>query len=141
MLSRSLFSKAPELWATERRETCTVSIKYPAKERKTSLKGCLLRLPFWIFILRSTSPETKWQKPINNMKVKVLVAQSCQTFCDPMDCGLPVSSAHGILQARILKCVAMPFQGIFPTQGSNSGLLHCRQILYHLSHQGSQIYC
>ena len=27
--------------------------------------------------------------------------------------------------------------GIFPTQGSNSGLLHCRQILYHLSHQGS----
>ena len=28
--------------------------------------------------------------------------------------------------------------GIFPTQGSNPGLLHCRQILYHLSHQGSQ---
>ena len=28
-------------------------------------------------------------------------------------------------------------QGIFLTQGSNSGLLHCRQILYHLSHQGS----
>ena len=29
-------------------------------------------------------------------------------------------------------------QGIFPTQGLNSGLLHCRQILYHLSHQGTQ---
>ena len=29
------------------------------------------------------------------------------------------------------------FQGIFPIQGSNLGLLHCRQILYHLSHQGS----
>ena len=28
-------------------------------------------------------------------------------------------------------------QGIFRTQGSNLGLLHCRQILYHLSHQGS----
>src|SRR5574341_360011 len=28
-------------------------------------------------------------------------------------------------------------QGIFPTQGSNPGLLHCRQMLYHLSHQGS----
>ena len=27
-------------------------------------------------------------------------------------------------------------QGIFPTQGSNLGLLHCRQTLYHLSHQG-----
>ena len=30
-------------------------------------------------------------------------------------------------------------QGIFPTQGSNPGLLHCRQNLYHLSHQGSQV--
>ena len=31
-----------------------------------------------------------------------------------------------------------PSPGIFPTQGSNLGLPHCRQILYHLSHQGSQ---
>ena len=30
-------------------------------------------------------------------------------------------------------------QGIFPTQGSNPDLLHCRQILYHLSHQGSLV--
>ena len=30
-------------------------------------------------------------------------------------------------------------QGIFPTQGSNPDLLHCRQILYHLSHQGSPV--
>ena len=29
------------------------------------------------------------------------------------------------------------FQGIFPTQGSSPGLLHCRQILYHQSHKGS----
>ena len=29
------------------------------------------------------------------------------------------------------------YQGIFPTQGSNLGLLHCRQILKHRSHQGS----
>ena len=31
-------------------------------------------------------------------------------------------------------------QGIFPTQGLNLGLLHCRQILYHLSHQGNPLY-
>ena len=30
-------------------------------------------------------------------------------------------------------------QGIFPIQGLNPGLLHCRQILYHLSHQGSPL--
>ena len=34
-----------------------------------------------------------------------------------------------------------PFQGIFPTQGSNPGLLHCRQALYGLNHQGSLSKC
>ena len=51
----------------------------------------------------------------------------------------PVSlehSVHGILQARILEWVAFPFsRGTFLAQGTNLGLLHCRQILYHLSHQ------
>ena len=47
------------------------------------------------------------------------------------------SSVHGIIQARILEWVAMPSLGIFSTQGSNPGLLHFRQIPYHLSHQGS----
>ena len=41
--------------------------------------------------------------------VCVLVAQLCLTLCDPMDWGLPGSFVHGILQARILECVAMPF--------------------------------
>ena len=40
---------------------------------------------------------------------KVLVAQSRPTLCHPMDCSPPGSSAHGILQARILERVAMPF--------------------------------
>ena len=70
--------------------------------------------------------------------VCVLVIQSCLTLCDPIDCNPPGSPVHGILQARILEWVAISFsKGIFPTQGSNLGLLHCRQILYHQNHQGS----
>ena len=47
-------------------------------------------------------------------------------------------SVHGILQARILEWAAIPSpQGIFLTQGSNRGLQHCMQILYHLSHRGN----
>ena len=43
-----------------------------------------------------------------------------------------------ILQVKILEWVAMPSsRGIYPTQGLNPGLLHCRWILYKLSHQGS----
>ena len=69
--------------------------------------------------------------------MKVLVAQLCLTLCDPMDCNPPGSSVHGIPQARILEWVAIPlgYQGIFPTQGSNQGLLHCKWILDCLSHR------
>ena len=51
------------------------------------------------------------------------------------------ASVHGILQVRILEWVASHslLQGVFPTQESSPGLLHCRKILYRLSHQGSPI--
>ena len=72
------------------------------------------------------------------LSVLCLVAQSCPILCDPMDCSLPGSSVHGVLQANNtgLGCQYL-LQGIFPTQGSNPGLLHCRQILYCQNHQGS----
>ena len=48
------------------------------------------------------------------MKVKSEseVAQSCPTLCDPMDCSLPGSSAHGIFQARVLEWGAIAFSGL-----------------------------
>ena len=42
-------------------------------------------------------------------QVKVLAAQLCPTLCDPVDCNPPGSFIHGILQARILEWVAIPF--------------------------------
>ena len=41
--------------------------------------------------------------------MKVLVSQSCPTLCDPLDCSPLGSSVHGILQARIVEWVAIPF--------------------------------
>ena len=65
----------------------------------------------------------------------VLVAESYLTLCDPMDCNPSGSSVREILQTRILEWVAIPFfRGIFPTPGLNPGHLHCRWILYRLSH-------
>ena len=54
--------------------------------------------------------------------VCVLVAQSCPTLWDPMDCNPRGSSLHGILQARILEWVAIPSPGDLPDPGSNPGL-------------------
>ena len=67
-----------------------------------------------------------------------LVAQSCLTLCDAMDCSLPGSSVHGILQARILGWVAISFsRGVFPARGLNPHLLHWQASSLPLSHPRS----
>ena len=67
-----------------------------------------------------------------------LVSQLCPTLSNSMDCSRPGSFVHGNSPG---KNTGVGFhallQGIFPTQGLNPGLPHCRQILYHLSHQGN----
>ena len=69
-----------------------------------------------------------WNSPGQNLlvnwekwKVKVLAAQLCPTLCDPVNCSLPGSSVHGILQVRVLEWVTIPF-----STGSSQGLLNCR---------------
>ena len=63
--------------------------------------------------------------------MKVKVAQSCPTLCDPTDYSPLGSSVHGDSPGKNAgtSCHAL-LQGIFPTQGSDPGLLHRRQILY-----------
>ena len=69
-----------------------------------------------------------------------MCTQSCMTLCDPMDCSLPGSSVHGDCPGKNTGVGCHTFlQGIFPTQGWNSGLLHCKLILYCLSHRGPTI--
>ena len=71
--------------------------------------------------------------PPHHKKVKLLVTQSCPNLCDPMVYPWNFPGKNNGVGCNSL------LQGIFPTQGSNPGLLHCRQILYHLSHQGSPV--
>ena len=71
--------------------------------------------------------------------VYVLVSQSCSNPLQPHGLCPPGSSAHEILQARILEWVVhFLLQGFFLTHGSNLGLPHCSQILYQ---QGSKPPC
>ena len=100
------------------------------------------------------------------VKVKLKVTQSCPTLCDPMDCivyeilqarivsprDLPNSGIKP--RSSALQVDSFPaeppgkpkntgvgslslLQQVFPTQEQNQSLLHCRQILYELSYQGS----
>jgi len=68
----------------------------------------------------------------------VLVTQSCLTPCDHMDCSPLGSSDLGILQARILDWVAIHFSRESSQPRDRTQVSHIgRQILFHLSHQGS----
>ena len=70
-------------------------------------------------------------------EMKLSGSRTVISDCNPMDCSLPGASVHGFLQA-ILEWLAISFSRVFPTQGMNPGLPHCRQILYYLSHQAIQ---
>ena len=72
--------------------------------------------------------------------VLCLVAQSCSILCNPMDCSPSDSSVHGDSLGKNtgVGCHAL-FKRIFPSQGSNPGLPHCRQILSWQSHKGSPV--
>ena len=75
-------------------------------------------------------------RPGPRLAVLGLVAQSCPTLCDRLGCSPPGSCVRGDSPGRNTGCQAL-LQGIFLTQGSNPGLLHCRRILDCQSHQRS----
>ena len=62
--------------------------------------------------------------------------QSCQTLCYHMEPTRLLCLWDSPGKNTGMGCHAL-LQGVFPTQGWNLGLLHCRQIRYQLSHQGS----
>ena len=82
--------------------------------------------------------KKKYTHSFTGKVLAVIIVQSHPTLCDPMDCSPPGSSVHSDSPGKNTGVGSLALlQGIFPTQGSNPGLPHCRQILYHLSHQGS----
>ena len=105
-------------------------------EVKWSALDCRVDLwQSWGLKLGLLTPE-----PAIKNNLTVLCAQLLShiwLFLTPWIAARQVPLSVGIFQARILECCHALLQGILPTQGSNPGLLHCRRILYQLSHQGS----
>ena len=79
--------------------------------------GSMRSKPYTFCFTHKTVPRKSWNGSESytseNIRyspcVCVLVIQLCPTLCDPLDCGPPGSSVHGILQARILEWVAISF--------------------------------
>ena len=103
--------------------SCLVLLSHPVIQR-------------WRIALAMQTPPCRC-KPVPALIMGLCHAQSRPTLCDPRDCSLPGSSLHGDSPGKNAEvgCHAL-LQGIFPTQGSNQGLPHCKHILYHLSQHG-----
>ena len=96
---------------------------YQVSRTNTLLKLFQKIVEEWKLQAHSTRPPSPWY--LNQRSV--LVTQSCLTLCNPMKCSLPGKNT-GLGSPSLL-------QRIFLTQGLNLSLLHCREILYCLSHQ------
>ena len=85
--------------------------RFEGKEDLNLLLCTVLIIFFTRIILLFKIKITYWLKitiyAFNEILSESEVTQSCLTLCDPVDCSLPGSSVHGVLQARILECVAI----------------------------------
>ena len=81
------------------------------------------------------APIDKWIRERERERVCVCVCVCVMEYYSALDIRLLCSSNFPGKNTGV--CCHFLLQGIFPTQGSNPGLLHCKQILYRLSHLGS----
>ena len=96
---------------------------------------CLLCLLYWQMGSLLLTPPRK--PPIKYSSGQLL--NHVWLFVTPWDAPCQAPLSMGFSRQDYWSGLHTLLQGIFPTQRSNSGLLHCRCILYHLSHQGSLV--
>ena len=116
-------------------------LSLPQQDLALSTKHCTFSLHSEIAEEVNSPANSMWERAelqsscweemtLEPSAVLCLATQSCPTLCDPKDCILPGSSVHGDSPGQNTRVgFHALLQGIFPTQGSNPGLPHCRQIL------------
>ena len=138
-------------WATEQKqqqnlfillEVCTLRPISPFPPPPAPSNHSFSTLCFYQKVSRTNLKKLKNRKEWRELNARVLSLFSLVwLFCDPMDCSPPGSSVHGILEARILKWVAISFsrRSSWPRDQTCISCVSCigRQILHPLSHLGS----
>ena len=128
-MNSHVFRKVTETYLRDLMSVAHSQILQKRADRERMIKQIRQNTNNWVIWV-----EGKWEFSVSFLQLfqkKVKVAQSCPTLCIPMDYPWDSPGQNtGVGSCSLL-------QGIFPTQGSNPGLQHCRQILYQLSHQGS----
>ena len=96
------------------------------------------------FLCHILSWNSCTRKALHSCCLSAKLLQSCLTLCKSMDCSLPGSSVHGILQARILEWIVMPSSrgSFWPRDRTHVSYVSCigRHVLYHQWRLGSPIF-
>ena len=133
-------------------ETRTNNFKYENTSQFSSVQSlsCVqLFATLWIIAQKTSNSQNSLDKELevfmlldfSEVKVKASVTQLCPTLCNHVDCMEPARLLcpwDSLGKNTRVGCHFL-LQGIFPTQGLNPGLLHCRQILYCLSRHRSPL--
>ena len=110
------------LWTTVNEDKKEVGQIWPLYNRSINVRQVCMIWPNLVYLLSLSYEHAK-------------SLQLCLTLCNPMDCSLPGYSVHGILQARILEWVAIPFTRGFsqPRDRAHISYVFCigRRVLYH----------
>ena len=86
---------------------------FETRNRKEGTVSGKMPWPYWVSVTWTGDAYMKWAgvtwilRGVRNSESEV--TQLCPTLCNPMDCSIPGSSVHGILQARVLEWVAISF--------------------------------
>ena len=103
-------------------------------KNQTQLSNWTELYPSFFISLRLCFKHHKYETFYNFLLLLLLVAQSCLTLFNPMDYSQAPLSI-GLSRQEYWSGLPFPYPGDLPNQGWNVSLLHCRWILYHLSHQ------
>ena len=120
-------------WICRNRNSIEIHTKKGGKKKTKSTKNAKK--------IKCTPRDFSGGSVVNNLLRMIcvcvlVVTQLCLILCKPMDCIQPGSSVHGDSPGKNTGVgYHSLLQGIFPTQGPNPGLPHCRWSLYCLSHQ------
>ena len=132
-------SQASDIWLV-----WSTSISWSSLQHHHSFRGIRSML---VMLTKRTNQLTNHSRDVLGLsicwlvpetcEVNVKLAQSCLTSCDSMDCKLPGSSVHRILQARILEWVAFPFSRRSSQPRDRTQVSHITGGFFTMSHQGS----
>ena len=121
-------------------------ILYNLSNRINEMGICILKTVSLLLKFKGKDTDkiqiNRWAYKTYQLCVYAQSLQSCLILCNPVDCSLPGSSVHGVLQARILEWIAISYSRDLPEQGIETVFLPSALVVdFYLCATGDNYEC